>query len=111
MKSNQLTLGQTKRVMYIENKEGLINDANACTGWVSFSKTGKTIYYKGKAFVSNKGKGVNENYNDLETGEEYWISGIKKRGSNVHPCESIGSVVVDEDARDEYNLLRAYSDN
>ncbi len=107
MKSNQLTLAQTKRVMYIENKEGLINDGDACIGWVNFSKTGKTIYYKGKTFVSNKGKGVSGNYNDLETGEEYWISGIKKRGSNVHPCESVGLVIVDEDARDEYNRIKS----
>lgn len=64
--------------MYIENKEGLIDGTDACIGWVSFSKTGKTIYYKGKTFISNKGKGVRGNFRDLETGEEYWISGVKK---------------------------------
>lgn len=30
--------------MYIENKQGLIEGVDACIGWVSFSKTGKTIY-------------------------------------------------------------------
>lgn len=107
MKSNQLNLGQAKRVMYIENKEGLIDGVDARIGWVSFSKTGKTIYYKGKTFLSNKGKGIRGNFNDLATGEEYWISGVKKSGSNAHPCESIDSIVVDEDARAEYRRIRS----
>lgn len=106
MKSNQLNLGQPKRIMYIENKDGLIDGADARIGWVSFSKTGKTIYYKDKVFISNKGKGVRGNYSDIETGEEYWISGIKKRYSNIHPCESIGAVIVDQDARVEYRRIK-----
>lgn len=79
MKSNQLNLGQTKRVMYIENKGGLIGGVNARIGWVSFSKTGKTIYYKDKTFSKNPIAGNSGNYIDAETGQEYWISGVKKQ--------------------------------
>jgi len=34
--------------MYIENKDGEIDGANGRIGWVSFSKTGKTVYYRGR---------------------------------------------------------------
>ena len=106
MKANQLNLGQAKRVMYVENKQGLIDGFDACIGWVSFSKTGKTIYYKGKVFTSNGRNGVLGNYLDADTGEEYWISGVKKEGSNAHPCESLHSLAIDEDAQEEYYRIR-----
>jgi hypothetical protein len=63
--------------MYIENKsEGL--EGSACIGRVYFSKTGKTLYYRGKKFRSLKGSGFKANYFDICTGEEYWISGPRK---------------------------------
>ena len=37
-----------RRLMYIENKDGEIDGANGRIGWVSFSKTGKTVYYRGR---------------------------------------------------------------
>jgi hypothetical protein len=43
---------------------------------------------------------------DVGTGEEYWVSGVKKRGSNVHWAERI-SVEIDVDALDEYHNLRS----
>jgi hypothetical protein len=69
-----------KRVMYIERKAGELTGA-APIGRVSFSKTGRTIYYDGRAFQSLKGQGFKANYFEVETGEEYWISGCKKDGS------------------------------
>jgi len=77
MKNNQLTKGETRRVMYIENKEGDIDGVSARIGWASFSKTGRTVYYHGRALKRAKGGGISGNYFDEETGEEYWISGIK----------------------------------
>jgi hypothetical protein len=92
--------------MYIENKEGLIDGARARIGWVEFSKSGRTVYYKGKSLVAIGGRGVSGNFMDEETREEYWVSGVKKRGSNAHPSEKI-RLVVDEDAREEYERLRS----
>jgi hypothetical protein len=40
------------------------------------------------------GRGVRGNFRDERSGEEFWISGIKKRGSNAHVHEST-SVVID----------------
>ena len=100
----QLTQGLKRRLMYIENKNGTILGSDARIGWVTFSKTGRTVYYAGKSFLV--AKGISGNHIDEESGEEYWISGVKKRGSNVHYAES-ASFVIDEDAREAYAEWRA----
>jgi hypothetical protein len=101
---NQLNKGESKRVMYVENKDGVIDDYCAHIGWVTFSKTGKTVYYKDKVLSRIKKGGISGNHFDEETAEEYWVSGIKKRGSNTHWAEST-SVKIDEDAREEYERI------
>ncbi len=101
---NQLSKGESKRVMYIENKDGYIDEYEAHIGWVTFSKTGRTVYYKGKVLRRLKGGGVLGNHIDEETGEEYWVSGVKKSGSNTHWAEST-SVKIDDDAREEYGCI------
>ncbi len=88
--------------MYIENKSGendLIGDARI--GRVTFSKTGKSIHYNGKTFQTLSGRGFNANYFDVETGEQYWISGCKKDGSDRLYGERL-PIHIDEDARKEY---------
>lgn len=40
-------------------------------GYVSFSKTGKTIYYRGAELQSLKGASYKANYVDVNTNEEY----------------------------------------
>ena len=49
--------------------------------------------------------GVSGNFIDCESGEEYWISGVKRKGSNQHWAEPVG-LVVDQDAREAYEALR-----
>ena len=84
------------RVMYIEQKtEGnrtLDDRGPAMIGEVIFSKTGRTIYYKDKTF--HREKCVQGNYRCVEDGNEYWISGVKKRHSNRHWAGS-GPIVDD----------------
>ncbi|MBC7820555.1 MAG: DUF4303 domain-containing protein [Planctomycetaceae bacterium] len=81
------------RVMYIEQKTAggsLLNDRGpAEIGEVSFSKTGTTIYYNGKSFRKASAYGYRTigpgyNYVCVETGDGYWISGVKQRGTNRH---------------------------
>jgi hypothetical protein len=105
MKANQLTRGNERRLMYVENKDGLLDGVPARIGWVNFSKTGKTIYYRGRSLQSIGGRGVKGNYKDEETAEEYWVSGVKTRGSNVHHAQS-AKAVIDEDAKEEYQRVR-----
>ncbi len=87
------------RIMYLENKsEGLSGPARI--GRVTFSKTGRTIYYKGRSFQSLKG-GYKANYFDTETGERYWISGPRKDGADRLYGEAV-PIEIDEDVREEY---------
>jgi hypothetical protein len=73
--------------MYIEQKtsgnRSLADRGPAEIGEVTFSKTGHTVYYRGLTFHRAKGRyGAYGNYYCEQTGDEYWISGVKKRHSN-----------------------------
>jgi hypothetical protein len=65
------------RIMYIEYKGNDLTGP-ARIGRVTFSKTGETLYYRGRSFQSLKGDGFKANYYDVETLDEYWISGLRK---------------------------------
>jgi hypothetical protein len=104
-KESQLTRGLKQRLMYVENKDGDIDGAHARVGRVSFSKTGKTVYYRGRKLA--KANGVRGNFLDVVTRHEYWVSGIKRRGGNAHPAEIGVSVLIDADAKDEYQRQKS----
>ena len=87
--------------MYIELKSDHGDRGPARIGHVSFSASGRTLYYNGRAFQSCKGQGIGANYFDTKSGEEYWISGPKKNGGDRH-CAGGGPVEIDEDVADEY---------
>lgn len=74
------------RVMYIEQKtdgaRSLQDQGPAVIGEVTFSRTGRTIYFGGKTFERLRKGGIYGNYACLEDGNEYWISGVKKDGTN-----------------------------
>ena len=86
--------------MYIECKEGGLTGA-ARIGRVTFSKTGRTLYYGGQTFQSLKGAGFKSNYYCVETGEDFWISGPKRRGGDALYGGSL-PIEIDEDVREEY---------
>ena len=106
MKVNQLTRGENRRLMYVENKDGDIDGTAARIGWVTFSRTGLSVHYRGRTFKRAKGGGTRGNYYDEATGEEYWISGVKVRGTNAHWAESV-RIEVDADAEEDYRRLRS----
>lgn len=86
------------RVMYIESKsKGLFEPARI--GRVEFSKSGSSLYYQGKTFVSLRGDGCKANYCDIESGEEYWISGCRKDGMDALYNTN---VEIDDNVREEY---------
>ncbi|HKE72794.1 MAG TPA: hypothetical protein VKB57_04230, partial [Acidimicrobiales bacterium] len=70
-------------------------------GRVTFSKTGSTVRYRGRTFRSLKGLGFKSNYRDVETGEQYWISGPRGDGADRLYGER-APVEIDEDVRAEY---------
>jgi len=93
-------MGHKTRIMYIEQKAGnLIGSARI--GRVTYSKTGATIYYRGMEFRSLKGAGFKANYYEVESGEEYWISGPRKDGCDALYATNVPTE-VDADVKDEY---------
>lgn len=55
---NQLTRGETRRVMDIANKNGEIDGSATRIGWVDFSKTGRTVYYRGRSLQAARHLGL-----------------------------------------------------
>ena len=92
--------GSKSRVMYMECKAESLNGP-ARIGRVTFSKTGKSLYYNGHLFCSLKGSGFKANYRNQDTWEEYWISGPRRDGKDRLYVSNI-PVEIDEDVREEY---------
>jgi len=91
---------ERSRIMYIEDKSsGLEGDARI--GRVYFSKTGKTLYYRGLIFQSLKGSGFKANYFEVESGNQFWISGPRK-DKNDRLYGGNRGVEIDDDVREEY---------
>ena len=91
--------GSQTRIMYIELKSDYDDNGPARIGRVSFSQSGRTIYYNGRSFQSLKGSGIGANYLDVESGEQYWISGPKRNGRDRHWAGS-GPVEIDSDVEE-----------
>jgi len=91
-----------RTLMYVELKTGYSDDGPAWIGYVKTSKTGKTVYFNDHGL--QRSRGFNSNYVDVENGDEYWISGVKKRYSNRHWAGS-GIIQIDKRAVDEFLLL------
>jgi hypothetical protein len=85
------------RIMYIEVKpDGVSGPARI--GRVTFSKSGRSIYYRRRCYEAIKG-GVNGNDWDSATHQEVWISGCKKKGGDrLDP----GIIEIDDGVREEY---------
>ena len=86
---------------YIEKTTGTNHDGDAWIGYITKSKTGKTVYFNNKAFHKS-GLGY---YHDIETGEGYWISRIKKNGEDRH-WAGHGIIMIDKKAVREYMKFR-----
>jgi hypothetical protein len=86
--------------MYVERKAGELTGP-ARIGRVTFSKNRKTLHYRGKQFRSLHGRGFKANFYEVESKEEYWISGCRQDGQDRLYGERV-PVEIDEDVREEY---------
>ena len=86
---------------YIELKSGYSDNGPAWVARVTLSKSGRTVYFNGMALKRAIGGGISGNHYDLETGQEYWVSGIKKSGLDRHWAGS-GKVSIEAGAVAEY---------
>lgn len=95
-------------LIYVELKSGYSDNGPAWIGFAGRSKSGATIYFDGKAFKSLKGSGISANYYEAESGDQYWISGVKRDGWDRHWAGN-GSVQIDEDAIEQYLAETGFS--
>lgn len=86
---------------YIELKTGFSDNGLAWISRIETSKSGQTIYFNNMALKRLKTTGIGANHFDIESGEEYWISGIKKNRTDRHWAGS-GKIMIDEDIVEEY---------
>lgn len=89
---------------YIELKSGHADNGPAWIGYVTSSKTGRTLYFNGRGLMKLKGQRRGDsggNYVDMETGESFWVSGVKKNGEDRHWAGS-GKVLVEAAAVPDY---------
>lgn len=84
---------------FLELKSGYADNGPSWIAKVGVSKSGRTVYFNGKAL--KRGQGFAANHFDLETGEEWWISGVKKDGFDRHWAGS-GKVSIEASVIEEY---------
>jgi hypothetical protein len=84
---------------YIELKTGYADNGPAWIARVKTSKSGRTIYFDGRAL--KQGSIGSGNFIDRATGESFWVSGVKRNGGDRHWAGS-GRVLVEAAAVDEY---------
>ena len=90
-----------RSLKYIERCTGAAHRGEAWIGFVETSKSGRTVYFNGRAYARATGGGISGNHFDVETGEEYWISGVKRRGTNRHWAAS-GRIQIESVAVEDY---------
>ncbi len=88
-------------IVYVELKKSGHNDSGpAWIGRARLSKTGRTVYFNNKGFKQAKGA-FGYSHFDIETGDNYWISGVKRNQQDRH-WAGRGGVMVDRAVLDEY---------
>ncbi|MBM7781775.1 hypothetical protein [Arthrobacter tumbae] len=96
-----------ERIMYVQLKTGYNTDRGPA--WISlvrFSKSWRTAYFHGRTLHRVTGTAranFDSNFYDIESGEEYWVSGPKRdradgRYSSQQP-------LVEEGAREAYEAF------
>lgn len=89
---------------YVELKSGYADNGPAWIARVTPSRSGKALYFGGRLLKRGGGQGIGGNYLDAETGEEYWVSGVKKDGRDRHSNGS-GRVAIEAGVVSEYLAL------
>jgi hypothetical protein len=90
-------------LIYVELKTGHSDNGPAWIGRGFYNRTRKTVYFNGQVFC--RSQGISSNHVNLETRDEYWISGVKKNGTDRHWAGG-GTIKIDESVIDDYLTLR-----
>lgn len=93
----------TTHLRYLELKTGHHDNGPAWIARVRASRSGRTLYFDGRA-LRRSPRCVLGNHVDLVTGDRFWVSGIKRDGTDRHWAGS-GKVQIEADAIEEYLAL------
>lgn len=91
------------QLLYVELKSGFSDNGPAWIGRGAFTRSRRTVYFNGWALHKVKGNGVN--HIDAETGSFYWVSGVKKDGTDRYKFGG-GKIFINEELVGEYLKLR-----
>lgn len=86
-------------IVYVELKSGYSDNGPAWIGKGFYSKSGQSIYFNNKVF--KRGSGISVNYYDIENGDDYWISGVKKDGTDRYWAGN-GKIIIDKSILPDY---------
>ncbi|MBL4617489.1 MAG: hypothetical protein JKY46_07305 [Robiginitomaculum sp.] len=89
------------RLVYVELKSGHSDNGPAWIGIAVFSKSRRTVYFNGLSLKKSGGQCIAGNHYELQTGDEYWVSGIKKNNQDRHLCGG-GPIIIDDLAIGQY---------
>ena len=91
-----------RRVMFVQLKTGYGTDSGpSWICWVDFNRTWKTARFHGREL--GRQQGIDGNFVDVATGEEFWVSGPKRDRTDLR--YGPGAPEVDDDVADEYRAF------
>lgn len=94
-----------KRVMYVQLKTGHdVDRGPSWIGWVDFNRSWGTARYRGRVLRRHPGM-HDANFYDVDTEEEFWISGPKRDQSDTRYGPA--TTEVDDDAQEVYEAFLA----
>jgi hypothetical protein len=88
-------------IRYIELKTGHSDNGPAWIARVLTSRSSQTLYFSDKALRRGGGQLISGNYFDISNGDEYWVSGVKKRGGDRLGAGS-GNIGIEASAVADY---------
>lgn len=94
-------------LIYVELKSGFNDDGPVWIGNGVFNRTWCTRYFNGR--VLKKSHGIGSNFYDLQTGDSYWISGLKKRGTNRHWAGN-SKIQIDREVVEDFLAFKKWYD-
>ncbi len=96
-----------QKLLYMELKSERADCGPAWIGLATLSKSGRTVYFNGRALKRAVGGGVSGNHYCVETGDEFWVSAPKRNGLDRHWAGG-GIVLVAADSVSEYLAFRGW---
>ena len=94
-------MARRRQLMWIEDKGNDEIIGPARIGYVTPSKSGRSLHYRGRTFQTLRGYGFKANYFDVASGGYFWISACRKDGMDALYSTD---VEVDDDACEAYWL-------